>query len=94
MIKGLGRNPLVYWGLGIYLAGVMAYFAMDYYFQSHRPHTMDPPSGRIYGLSHRGSIAYLTKQEYHLLQIVQIAPYFFLIGAILTHSRDLMRGRE
>jgi hypothetical protein len=94
MIKGLGRNPWVNWGLGLYLAGVMAYFAMSSYFQSHRPHTTDPPSGRIYALKHRGSIAYLTKEEDQLLQIVQIATYFFLIGAILIHSRDLRRGRE
>jgi hypothetical protein len=94
MIKGLGRNPWVYWGLGLYVAGVMAYFAMNHYFQSHRPHTMDPPSGRVYPLKHRGSIAYLTKQEDRLLQIIEFAPYGFLIAALLIHNRDLMRGRD
>jgi hypothetical protein len=94
MFKELGKNPLVYWGLGLYFAGVMAYFGLSYYFQSHRPHMMDASSGHIYPLKHRGSIAYLTKDEDHLLQIVQIAPYVFLVGAMLIHSRGLIRHRE
>jgi hypothetical protein len=55
---------------------------------------MDASSGHIYPLKHRGSIAYLTKDEDHLLQIVQIAPYVFLVGAMLIHSRGLIRHRE
>jgi hypothetical protein len=95
LLNASTRNPRVLWLSALFCLGVAANLVLQFYYAAHEFHTLDAASGHIHRLSHFGYVAYLTQGEDRLLDIAEMAPFVFLIAAMLVSSRDLIRsGRE
>jgi hypothetical protein len=89
------RNPRVNRLLALFCLGVAANLGLEFYYLFQGAQTLDMASGHIRPLRHFGHTAYLTPGEDRLLRITQMAPFAFLVAAMLTSSLDLIRsGRQ